>query len=426
MKEIIKWIINLFKKTESTEKKDFNLSVSSATISFKSIEKRIDYDFYPLESLHIKNFYGIKALEVEFPRNAPWIFLTGENGYGKTNILQAVARGLSNSNDNKQYEAIKPLQKDSSIMVKVNGAKLTVGGKGEESDKLDLRKDKFRVMGYGSARTSMGSDRNTKIYAPASGLFESGTLLRNIETEGLSRWKFIEIHQKKYDDTIKKFKQLMPNLLDVEIDENSNVWYIERDDNNKPLPKVRFDGLGSGYKNLISMVGDIIISLNEPRKNHEEISLKTEVKGFVLIDEFELYLHPKMQKNLPIILSSLFPDIQFIVSTHSPIPLLGAPEGSVFLNVTRTHEDGIQVERLNELEKEIKDLLPNSILSSPLFGFTEIFPLQHNEREKIRTETSYEQIKYRDKIRKELQDREGTETDEFLKNFIRKKANEKK
>ncbi len=415
----------LWGRTETSEVKSKKISNDSVSESPKE-DKAIDYSFYPIESLLIKNFYGIKEIIIDLPSNAPWIFLTGENGYGKTNILQAIARGLSTVTDNKIYEAIRPLQGNTSIIVKISSENKTFTGKLENGKVSSHGVPNLRIMGYGAGRASMGGDRNTNIYAPATGLFDPGTILRNIESEGLSRWFHIQKHSQVFKDTIDKFKKILPSLENIIVNDDSEVFYIEKDDNGDLLKEVTFQELGSGYKNLISMIGDIILSLNDTIKIGETFDARKEVKAIVLIDEFELYLHPKLQKELPLILSSLFPNIQFIASTHSPIPLLGAPEGSVFLKVNRTQETGITVERLNNLEEEIENLLPNSVLSSPLFGFQNILSKQHRADERVRTEETYEKIKERDAIKKALKEREGTSVDENLKSFIQKRRNEKK
>lgn len=41
-------------------------------------------------------------------------------------------------------------------------------------------------------------------------------------------------------------------------------------------------------------------------------------KAIVLIDEIELHLHPKLQRKIMPKLSEIFPNVQFIVTTHSP------------------------------------------------------------------------------------------------------------
>jgi predicted ATP-binding protein involved in virulence len=69
--------------------------------------------------------------------------------------------------------------------------------------------------------------------------------------------------------------------------------------------------------------------------------------GIVIIDELDLHWHPKMQREIPQLLSKIFPKVQFIASTHSLVPLLGAPENSVLLKVNRTKEEGITIEKVD-------------------------------------------------------------------------------
>jgi len=73
-----------------------------------------------------------------------------------------------------------------------------------------------------------------------------------------------------------------------------------------------FDTLPMGYKRILSIVMDIVYRsyiLNED----------IEPKGIVLIDEIELHLHPTLQQEVLGRLKRTFPDIQFIITTHSPL-----------------------------------------------------------------------------------------------------------
>ncbi len=106
-------------------------------------------------------------------------------------------------------------------------------------------------------------------------------------------------------------------------------------------PKKTFEQLASGFKSLIATIGDMLIRLEE-----------------------NLHWHPKFQRILIKRLSDVFPKIQFIVSTHSILPLLGAPSKSVFIKVTKDYESGIIMERINI---DLQNLSPNIILTSPLF-----------------------------------------------------------
>ena len=66
---------------------------------------------YGLTRLYVSKYQGINELIVEqLPLNAQWIFLTGENGFGKTSILRAIAKGLVGDED-----LVPPLLNDAQI-----------------------------------------------------------------------------------------------------------------------------------------------------------------------------------------------------------------------------------------------------------------------------------------------------------------------
>ena len=75
--------------------------------------------------------------------------------------------------------------------------------------------------------------------------------------------------------------------------------------------------LSAGYQSLIWMVLDIAcrMSLLNPFLR-ERI---TEAPGVVLIDELDMHLHPKWQWRVIDALKNTFPKIQFIATTHAPI-----------------------------------------------------------------------------------------------------------
>ena len=76
-----------------------------------------------------------------------------------------------------------------------------------------------------------------------------------------------------------------------------------------------FDALSSGYAAVLDIVTDLMMRMEHKAKN------KYDLEGIVLIDEIEAHLHLSLQKNILPILTELFPNIQFIVSTHSPFIL---------------------------------------------------------------------------------------------------------
>lgn len=81
---------------------------------------------------------------------------------------------------------------------------------------------------------------------------------------------------------------------------------------------VTIDQLSDGQRVFLSLVADLarrMVMLNPLLEN------PLEGRGIVLIDEIELHLHPKWQQEVILNLRSAFPNIQFIITTHSPIVL---------------------------------------------------------------------------------------------------------
>lgn len=78
-----------------------------------------------------------------------------------------------------------------------------------------------------------------------------------------------------------------------------------------------FNVLSSGYAAVLDIMLDLMLRM-EKRNSREFIFEQT---GIVLIDEIETHLHLELQKRILPMLTRVFPNIQFIVTTHSPFVL---------------------------------------------------------------------------------------------------------
>ena len=93
--------------------------------------------------------------------------------------------------------------------------------------------------------------------------------------------------------------------------------------------------LSDGQRVFLGLIGDLtrrLILLNDNSDN------PLMGQGIVLIDEIELHLHPKWQQKIIRVLRKCFPNIQFIISTHSP-QILGEVE-SKHLRILTLQESG--------------------------------------------------------------------------------------
>ncbi|MBP6719483.1 MAG: AAA family ATPase, partial [Rhodoferax sp.] len=78
-----------------------------------------------------------------------------------------------------------------------------------------------------------------------------------------------------------------------------------------------FDTLSDGQRGMVALVADIArrMCLLNPQLGDAVLS---ETPGIVLIDELDMHLHPAWQRQIPHVLKSTFPKVQFIAASHSP------------------------------------------------------------------------------------------------------------
>jgi hypothetical protein len=297
---------------------------------------------YGLKRFVIKNYEGINYIEIQepFPIDTNWIFLIGENGFGKTSILRSIAIGLIGERDEEAPLFAQGLENGIGIEF-FNLNKSIIHNVGFNAEKFP------HLACYGPSRLQIQTDQTQNDIAKKStttySLFNSDGILLNIEFE-LLIW-FLE-KSPKFESVKQTFLNLIPYLSDIQVDvPNRKIYYIEKEptEEGDSYTPVQFEQLASGFRSIIAMVGDMVIRLF---KSQPEITNPSELAGIVIIDELDLHWHPKMQREIPQLLSKIFPKIQFIASTHSLVPLLGAPENSVLLKVNRTKEEGITVEKI--------------------------------------------------------------------------------
>ena len=355
---------------------------------------------YTLKQLRMANFQCVNGSGVsKIPVDCPWIFLTGENGVGKTSLLQALTIGLYGAEDADRLLTRSNDDCKIDVEIQENGTSYlrhfywesdhwkTVNPQDKDREALEPAQN---ILAYGTSRlfmldgNRMGSQK-TQI-SPVISLLSPGGDLYNIEY-----WFQMQTLQATNRDSkdfailsrIEKVKallvSLMPHVTDIELS-GTQVRYKEK---GRTVP---FDHLAASHKSIVAMIGDMLYRLFE---SQPETTNPKELQGIVLIDELENHLHPRWQVEFPKLLSETFPKVQFIASTHSVLPFLGAPKGSIFLKVTRDETEGTKVERL---DIDVANLLPNALLTSPLFDLDSILPEQNENFASVHTDDDYKEI----------------------------------
>jgi predicted ATPase len=407
-KEANEFFLNDEEELGFIDRKEFRNRQSNIFRYRKVITDRLDNALNPpkskpskIHSFKVWNFGPLKFAEISgVPVNNQWIFITGENGSGKTSMLRAIGTALGH----------RPLERSE---LKRNGAfKIEA----QLSSKFDDNFEKFerslnedttnrrpKVAGlcmYGPFRLlnsrKLPKSEYKSLYTKTGAfgsLFTDNAPLLDIDKQ-LDIWKkdakaktLLEKRQYYLKNIL---TEIVPNLYNIDFrlfESNSAVIYQTRKNDDSEESNTNWEDLSSGTKSVFSLIVDILLRLYDQQP---KIVDPSELKGVVIIDEIDLHLHPLAQKNLVINLSNVFRDVQFIVTTHSPIPLLGAPKNSM-IYVMHNLEGDIGIERMDD-KVMFSKILPNAIFSSPIFGLENLLPDSKPKDEIPYLEDDYNQV----------------------------------
>ncbi|RLC21540.1 MAG: hypothetical protein DRI57_02070 [Deltaproteobacteria bacterium] len=355
---------------------------------------------YALQKIEIDRFQCIKKTCIQDLTNrTPWIFLVGENGDGKTAFLQALTIGVCGAKnalnileqqrencrirlwlwEDGQYE-YKELSWDQETQLHTHLYTPREWGPGGRPD---------YYCAYGPSRLEIQGDQSIgqerENIDPEKNLLDQRGNLRSIE-----RWikdeKLEENENPKVgvrlDNVIRLLVRLMPNVSEIRL-KGKHLRFREKG------YWASINEVASGHKAILAMAGDILIRLFERQPEETE---PENLKGIVVIDELDVHIHPVYQREFPKLLSRAFPLVQFICSTHSPIPLLGAPENSRFFVVERDEVSGTKV---RDVGVDVCRLHPNALLTSPLFNLEALFSECLKDYTDIDPEDDYNKIRER-------------------------------
>jgi predicted ATP-binding protein involved in virulence len=349
--------------------------------------------------LSVRKYQSIQGIEIEdIPVDSKFIVFTGENGEGKTSILQAIAIGMLGDYDEASGYILSD-NPNSNIEIEVKNKKESIFNdyRGFKNSYSEITVNK-NILGYGASRlqiqTAESQDMRRNKQSNVYGLFKTDNTLQNIEY-----WIKMQYFNKmieRADEVIKLLVNLMPSVENIEVrDKITSIPYIEIVNKRlKIKPSISYleggqnlyiDKLSAGNKSILAMIGDMIIRLYESQNKTIKPS---DLYGIVLIDELETHLHPIWQKEFPRLLSEHFPKVQFILSTHSPLTFLGMPKNSTFYNVSKTKKKGTIVKKI---DIDVENVLPERILTSQLFGMKDVRNVYNKGIENLKVETEQEE-----------------------------------
>ncbi len=361
-------------------------------------------------------------------RPAPWTIILGENGVGKTTLLQCLAafqiqllkptkktrlaksdpqyhvgiRGFRNlelfgfgAREQRGKPSVLGYSACSGNLLHFSGSKLPVVLKtsaqfGKGSGSLHFFKKDLRSLvcyGYGASRrmgkVSLSEQRTEDTTAS---LFSDDVDLINAE-EWLLQADYAASRASegntraagRRDQVIEILKALLPDVEDIRFrvaEEEISAPTVEFQ---TPYGWVRLKDLSLGYRTLLTWMVDLASRLFD---RYPKSTNPLAEPAVVLVDEIDLHLHPRWQRTLLSFLSERFPNTQFIATAHSPLVVQAAEDANIVL--LRREGDHVVID--NDVER-IKNWRVDQILTSELFGLESARPPQVvpalEERQKI-------------------------------------------
>lgn len=312
-----------------------------------------------IDFLEMINFRNMAAQKISF-EGKRFIVLIGDNGSGKTTILEAITRAFVPVLRTVNSEAMKANDlSNNDVRLGANGVAVKVG--------ITLNQQKYvwtnrrRLSSQipfeeGIEANEQGDLKSLKsVYAkcveqrklPLVLYYGTDRIIREVPQRGhIKNFAVTDALRNCFDnkDYFRDFYDWFKTEEDIELRELRNDKnYINNRLNsvrkaiemmirgysnlrielaparmvltNEQGEDLQIDQLSGGYKAVLSVVADIAKRLAVANPDSEN---PLEEEAVILIDELDLHLHPKWQKNIVSDLKRTFPNCQFIITTHSP------------------------------------------------------------------------------------------------------------
>lgn len=343
------------------------------------------------EGSYIKNLSVVRFLCITsgiqlLLNNSREVYILGENGDGKSVILMATYLAFNG------YQVRNEMDKTNiGRVLSILDKDIELYGEDNNGHKYSpsLQNKLQNIFAYGTHRGRYASDNYEE--------FGFMTLFNNnLELINPEQWiKDLALDQSKQKVQklgVEALKRVIDEVLnkDVTIEiEGSRVIFVERG------YRETIDELSEGYRSMIIFICDLLYRLLINNPKEEDVF---GIPGVVLIDEIDEHLHLKWQRVIVKKLRSIFPNIQFIMTTHSPTIIQGASDDAIIYRVYRNN--GITQISEPYYRNELNDLMVNTLVTSSMFGLDNSRLDEDNDH----SDTSDDYVLYRinKKVREEL------------------------
>ncbi|RKI03706.1 AAA family ATPase [Corallococcus sp. AB038B] len=333
-----------------------------------------------VKEVHLSNIRSIESLVWALPDHPGpgWHVIIGDNGAGKSSFLRSIALALVGPDEAKALrqdwnEWLRGKKQSGSIRLVLEPTPDYdfIAGTPETPDSpyfvnlgLSRSLDQVRLYqpqsgtsapihsiwgtgegwfcaSYGPFRRFTGGDQeqeklfqsNPKLARHLSVFGESVALSECLEWLKLLQFKKLE--KDPEGDLLESLQQFinqpdfLPNEARLESISSKGIRFVDGNGCEVPV-----ENLSDGYRSILSMTFELIRQLARAYGADKLFApgdpTTIVVPGVVLIDEIDAHLHPMWQRRVGRWFREHFPNIQFIVTTHSPLICQAATVGSVF------------------------------------------------------------------------------------------------
>lgn len=160
----------------------------------------------------------------------------------------------------------------------------------------------------------------------------------------------------------------LPNQISVDRVDSDGLWLKDREGN-----KLSWSDMSDGYRAALALLTDILRHMINAHGTDDltgrdaDGCLFLKPSGVVLIDEIDAHLHPEWQREIGFWLKKRFPNIQFIVTSHSPLICQAADPNGLFVLPEPGSDEPARALTPEEYQEVISSR-PDTILRSAAFG----------------------------------------------------------
>ena len=330
-----------------------------------------------------------------------WTVVLGDNGMGKTTLLQCLAglgnfetennnfdknnndvktssinyfrnynfdiKGLSTSEKSEIYLFLNTNNFISSILSNISYRQIEANS-GIYTYINSHHFHSLQCYGYGASRFMSSHSLTESKFDNSETLFNDDAKLVNAE-EWLLQLDYAASKESEIKDFAERKRNqvkeiligLLPDVEEIRFTTPTKENLKSSVEFKTPFGWVTIHQLSLGYKTMVAWMVDLAARMFERYPDSDNPLTEPAI---VLVDEIDLHLHPKWQRKIFDYLSEKFPATQFIVTAHSPLIVQSAPKDA---NIVVLKKEGDHVVIDNNIQSVYNWRL-DQIMSSDLFN----------------------------------------------------------